>query len=139
LKTDRSGDRQYAALPWRGPSLAREVLLISSRDTGRWVIPKGWPVEGHDAAQSAAAEAFEEAGVEGVVGPALGAYVYGKVQKDGVERDLTVEVFPMQVTREADEWPESHERSRRWFAATEAAARVNEGDLARIILAFAKS
>jgi len=137
LTTDRTGDVQYAALPWRGEGRARQVLLISSRDTGRWVIPKGWPVADFSAPQSAAVEAFEEAGVEGIIGLSLGEYVYGKVLKDGVERDLTVVVFPLLVTREADVWPEGGERTRRWFRPVKAAKRVEEGGLARIIRDFA--
>ncbi|MEN9850080.1 MAG: hypothetical protein RL128_243, partial [Pseudomonadota bacterium] len=56
---------QYGALCWRMHRGKVEVLLITSRDTGRWVIPKGWPIDGLAPAQTAAREAWEEAGVEG--------------------------------------------------------------------------
>ena len=72
--------KQYAALPWRYAGSGREVLLISSRDTGRWVIPKGWPISDLDPSASAAREAWEEAGVRGKTETEpMGLYSYDKV------------------------------------------------------------
>ena len=63
---DREPRAQFAALPWRRRADAGiEVLLITSRETRRWVIPKGWPIKGKSSAKSAAREAFEEADQKG--------------------------------------------------------------------------
>ncbi len=132
------GDTQYAALPWRrDPAGAVEVLLVTSRGTGRWVIPKGWPIEGLTPARSAAQEAFEEAGLRGEIGSApLGVYSYDKVGRRQTRR-LTVEVFPLAVSDELADWPERDQRTRAWVSPAEAAARVHEPELQAILAAFA--
>ena len=92
---------------------------------------------GKHAAQSAAQEAYEEAGVRGQASPlAVGSYAYDKVGKQGGVRRLTVFVFPLEVTEELEDWPERHERERRWLPAPEAAALVREPDLQALIAAF---
>ena len=128
---------QYAALPWRrAPAL--EVMLITSRETRRWVIPKGWPIPGSTAAQSAAQEAFEEAGLTGRVSDApLGVYRYDKGLKAG-ELRCRVEVHAMEVEAQAKTWPEQSQRETRWFPAAVAAARVDEPELQSLIKRFAK-
>ena len=134
----KGAPHQQAALPWRRAADGSvEVLLITSRETRRWVIPKGWPMIGLHAAQAAAQEAYEEAGVRGQVSPlAIGSFTYDKVGKlDGVRR-LTVFVFPLEVTDELEDWPERHERERRWLPAREAAPLVNEPELQALIAAF---
>jgi 8-oxo-dGTP pyrophosphatase MutT (NUDIX family) len=131
------GDVQYAALPHRIGRRGLEVLLVTSRDTGRWVIPKGWPMDGKAPHEAAAQEAFEEAGVLGEVSAAaVGAYPYGKRLKSGEVRACTVEVFPLKVTQHKRVWPEKHERRRSWFAAEDAAGRVDEPELAELIRRF---
>jgi 8-oxo-dGTP pyrophosphatase MutT (NUDIX family) len=138
VKTDRSGAVQFAALPWRRTDTgAVEIMLITSRETQRWVIPKGWPMEGLTAAQAAATEAYEEAGLRGVMGDAIGVYPYAKRLKDLNTRDLMVEVFPMRVEGELSFWPEAHVRRRRWFSRETAAGAVEEVELADLISAFA--
>ncbi|MEO8926875.1 MAG: NUDIX hydrolase [Caulobacteraceae bacterium] len=129
---------QYAALPYR---LAEdvEILLITSRETGRWVIPKGWPMKGRTPAEAAAREAFEEAGVIGEIAPApFGAYPYVKYLKSGLGRPCKVKVFPLRVVKQQTEWPEMHQRSAQWFGWAEAAAAVQELRLSRIIRKFGK-
>lgn len=136
MKPEKSGTVQYGVLPWR---LAQrlEVMLITSRETARWVIPKGWPMKDLSGPLTAAQEAFEEAGIDGDVDTqAIGAYPYVKRLKDGSMRPLTVEVFALRVGREHAEWPEVHERQRRWFTPAEAAEAVDEDELADIIRAF---
>ncbi|CAN5264999.1 hypothetical protein BH11PSE2_BH11PSE2_05390 [soil metagenome] len=136
MKSDKTSGVQYGVLPWRRDEQV-EVMLVTSRETYRWVIPKGWPMVDHTAADSAAREAFEEAGVEGDTdGLPIGAYPYLKRLKDGEVRPLTVEVFPLKVTRELPEWPEQAERQRRWFTLDDAANSVDELELAEIIQAF---
>lgn len=129
---------QVAALPWRKTADGDvEVLLITSRGTGRWVLPKGWPEGGETLIESAVREAFEEAGVKGAVVEAeAGRYYYGKAQDTGVAWRCEVAVFPIEVDREAAKWPERKQRKRRWFAARDAARLVDEPDLGEIIVAF---
>ena len=111
--------------------------MITSRETRRWVIPKGNPIRGLPPHLAAAQEAFEEAGISGIPCPsALGCYRYWKRRNDGRFKDASVEVFPLAVTLEADEWPEQTERERRWFSLAEAAAAVEEAELTRLIATF---
>lgn len=127
---------QYACLPWRDNGGQREVMLITSRGTGRWVLPKGWPMVGVSGAESAAQEALEEAGVRGDLGDSIGRYHYDKQLKDGSIRALEVEVYPLEVSEELADWKERGERTRSWFAATDAAGQVAEPELNDIIAVF---
>ena len=137
MKSDRSGHVQYACLPWRTTNGRLEVMLITSRGTGRWVLPKGWPIIGATGVESAVQEAVEEAGVRGQASAAIGRYPYDKVLKDGSVRRLEVEVYPLAVSDELAEWKERAERPRRWFKPDEAAGLVAEPELAEIIAGFA--
>jgi 8-oxo-dGTP pyrophosphatase MutT (NUDIX family) len=136
-----SGPRQqYAALPYRGSGKRMRILLISSRETRRWVIPKGWPMKKREPPDAAAREALEEAGVEGDVERiAFGAYTYVKRLAEGEEVLCVVDVFPLRVTEEGEQWPEQDERTRRWFAPEDAAAAVDEPELKALIRRFAES
>ncbi len=128
---------QYAALPYRMRD-GLEFLLITSRETGRWVLPKGWPMKGKKAHAAAAREALEEAGIKGKVEKRpLGAYSYGKRLSNGAVLACTVEVYPLAVQRQLKQWPERDQRSFRWFSAGEAADQVHEPELAELIEAFA--
>jgi len=136
--------RQIAVLPYRfgGPGRdgPTEILLITSRGTGRWVIPKGNPLTGLSRHASAAIEAEEEAGVLGAVCPtAIGSYHYRKRRANGASVMLDVEVFPLAVTKELGEWKEQDERERRWFALHKAAEVVDEPDLQAMIRSFGDS
>lgn len=137
-KPDGRPPLQYAALPWRrGTQGEIEILLITSRGTGRWVIPKGWPMKSKSRRAAAAREAWEEAGVEGRIGrKSIGGYGYGKRLDDGDVIDLRVEVFGLEVTREGEDWPEKLQRERRWMGAGQAAVLVDEPELRDLILAF---
>jgi 8-oxo-dGTP pyrophosphatase MutT (NUDIX family) len=126
---------QVAALCWRLLPVP-EMLLVTSLRTRRWILPKGWPQPGLSLAQSAAAEAYEEAGVRGEVWPTpMGEYRYLK-EKNGVGHPCRVEVFPLLVTRSDRTWPERGERSLLWLPFGQAAARIAEPDLRRLLLAF---
>jgi 8-oxo-dGTP pyrophosphatase MutT (NUDIX family) len=128
--------KQVAALPWRRRKGRIEVLLITSRETKRWVVPKGWPMEGVGDSQAAGIEAYEEAGVEGdAASLAFGSYDYVKRGPYG-DQLCRVSVYPLQVRRQLRSWPEVKERSRRWHAVGLAADRVNEVDLAELIRSF---
>ncbi|WP_297506733.1 NUDIX hydrolase [uncultured Caulobacter sp.] len=134
----RGKRRQVAALPWRGEGETLRVLLVSSRETRRWVIPKGWPMKGKLDHAAAAQEAYEEAGVEGVIEQAsIGTYDYLKGLKSGVSRPVTVEVYPLRVTVEHKVWPEKGQRTLQWVTPVEAALSVQEPDLRDLIARFA--
>lgn len=136
----KGGDRtrQFAALPCRKTEAGLEVMLVTSRDTGRWVLPKGWPMKGLTGAEAAAREAFEEAGLRGKVkGKTLGSYTYQKKLDSGDALPLTVSVYRLDVARELDDWPEATQRTRRWFTPAEAAALVEEPDLAALLAGLA--
>lgn len=127
-------EMQCGALPVRRHDGKVEVLMVTSRETRRWVIPKGWPVKGLSHAESAALEALEEAGIEGKVdSKPLGSFHYGKRFKNGSVQSCCVEVFRMEVRTEHDTWPESGERSRKWIEAGAAANLVAEPELAALI------
>jgi 8-oxo-dGTP pyrophosphatase MutT (NUDIX family) len=128
---------QAAALPWREGEGGVEVLLVTSRGAGRWVLPKGWPEGSEALSETARREAAEEAGVEGVVtAQELGRYFYGKAQPSGYARRCEVHVFPLKVEAVAKKWPEKNKRKRQWVSPRQAAAMVAEADLAELIAGF---
>ena len=133
--------RQIAVLPYRfgGPAQdgPTEILLITSRETKRWVIPKGNPLTGMERHASAAIEAEEEAGVIGAVCPtSIGCYEYRKRRANGASIMYNVEVFPLAVTHELSDWKEMDERERQWFSFRDAAEAVEEPDLQAMIRSF---
>lgn len=136
---EQSERRQVAALPWSFMPEGVMILMITSRDTGRWVIPKGGLMSGLTDAESAAQEALEEAGVIGRVGAsAIGTYRYLKVLKRRAPRPMLVSVYALEVTALLDDWQEIGQRVRHWMTPEEAAEAVDEPDLAQVILAFAR-
>lgn len=125
---------QHAAMCWRLKRGAVEVLLVTSRDTGRWVIPKGWPCKSLPPPESAAKEAWEEAGVEGDIGTVpLGTYTYPKRRAPLPPLPCLVTVFPLHVSRLAEKFPERKQRKRKWFSAKKAARLVDEPELREIL------
>lgn len=131
--------RQVAALCWRAGAAGPEVMLVTTRRTKRWTPPKGWPMEGRTLAAAAAQEAWEEAGVKGPVSEyAIGDYSYIKTEHgDGVITPVRVEVFPLEVTQIADEFPEHRQRKRRWMSPRAASDMVHEPELKRLLANFA--
>jgi 8-oxo-dGTP pyrophosphatase MutT (NUDIX family) len=132
---------QCAALCWRRAEGRIEVLLVTSRETARWVIPKGWPIDGLPETEGAAREAWEEAGVQGEIGATcLGVYSYDKVIDRAGEAPqavpCVVAVYPMQVTALRRDFPEAAERRIKWFALDKAARKVVEPELAALIARF---
>ena len=124
---------QVAALPVKGKPGRYRVLLVTSRETRRWIIPKGWPMKGRKDHEAAAREALEEAGVTGRVRKhPVGAYTYEKRLSDGAE-NVSVMVYLLEVGKETRNWPEKDQRQREWVSASEAAERVNEPGLSAII------
>jgi 8-oxo-dGTP pyrophosphatase MutT (NUDIX family) len=132
-----SGNIQYAALPYRRRPDGLEVLLITSRDSGRWIIPKGWPIAGLSPSQAAAREALEEAGVTGrISSERIGAYHYDKRLADDTSTRCDVEVFALEVVDQLDSWPEQHQRRREWLGIEQASTRIAETELRALIRNF---
>jgi len=128
----RRFDEQYAAVCYRrDPETAElQVLLVTSRDTGRWVLPKGWPMKGKKPHRAAEIEAWEEAGVRGKVSKkSLGTFTYLKGLKDGSVVPCTVTLFPLEVEDLADCYDEKSQRARRWADCQDAARSVQEPEL----------
>lgn len=133
----RAPAHQIGALPWRRRDGVVEVLLVTSRETHRWVIPKGWPMAGLGDPEAAATEAWEEAGLKGlIVTTPIGAYNYDKRLKDGSVRVCRVKVYPLEVTVEREQWPEAGQRERLWTTPARAATLVQEPDLATLLSRF---
>jgi 8-oxo-dGTP pyrophosphatase MutT (NUDIX family) len=131
---------QYAALPYRvkGNS-GTEVMLVTSRETRRWIIPKGWPHKGKTPHRSAAREAFEEAGVVGAVRRrSVGSFSYEKRLKSGGVVECVVRVFALEVKRQQKDWPERKQREIKWLSAAAAARTVQEPMLGKIIRRLAR-
>ena len=135
---DRPGDaqarRQSAALPLVGAGAALRVVLVTSRETKRWVLPKGWIEPSEAPHRSAAREAFEEAGLLGdAQAEPLGSYAYPKRLAHGGALTTEVLVFRFRVARLLQDWPERKERERRLFTPAAAAALVAEPGLAALL------
>lgn len=127
--------RQVAALCLRHTGAGPKVLLITSRGTGRWVLPKGWPIPGLDDSRAALQEAWEEAGVRraDVLPVPIGSYDYDKVLKDGDTAPVVTRVYLARVSELAKHYPECKQRQRHWFSPEEAAERVAEPQLRAIL------
>jgi len=138
---DRPEPRQQcAALPYIEGKNGKMVLLVTSRETHRWVIPKGWPKKSLSASATAAAEAFEEAGLIGdIAETSIGIYHYTKRLPDGTRVPCAVSVFPLRVTQSLEDWPERADRDRRWFTAIEASELVHEPELTALLRRFANT
>jgi 8-oxo-dGTP pyrophosphatase MutT (NUDIX family) len=130
---------QYGALPYRfTKSGAPEILLVTTRQTKRWIIPKGWPIKGLKPAKSAAREAYEEAGVRGSVRTkAIGIFSYEKrSEEDGITIPCEVRVFPLLVRQKSKTWPESKQRIAQWLEPAVALSLVEEESLRSLISSF---
>jgi 8-oxo-dGTP pyrophosphatase MutT (NUDIX family) len=114
--------RQVAALPWRLASDGElEFLLVTSRTSKHWLLPKGWPIPGKSGLESALQEAFEEAGIQ-AKGPdtPIGRYAFIKVLHDATELPCTMAVYAVGNVEELTEWPEQGQRDRMWFTQADA-------------------
>ena len=133
---ERPPHLQVGALCYRGQGDARRVLLVTSRDTGRWIIPKGWPIDGLNGPETALREAWEEAGVRAteVQKDPVGDYSYDKRVDDGTALPVITSVYRIEVTGLADVFPESDQRKRCWVSPKVAAERVQEPELRDLLL-----
>ncbi len=133
---ERDVRTQFGAICYRVRKDKVQVLLVTSRGTGRWIIPKGWPIAGATPADAALREAWEEAGVDGKVkGGAVGLYSYFK-RDDGTRLPCVVAVFAVKVRSLMADFPERKSRKRRWFSLKRAAEVVDEPELTQILRHF---
>ena len=130
---------QTGALPWRLTQNSKpEVLLVTGRRSGRWMIPKGWPMIGKSLAAAAEREAFEEAGISGSIDSRpLGSFHSVKRNVFG-DMDIEILVHPMSVEAELPDWPERGQRLRKWFPLNEAVEQVESEELRDLITALGK-
>lgn len=132
--------RQVAALPFIDIGSGIEVLLITSRRTRRWIVPKGWPSGTLSMPEAAAREAEEEAGVLGEVHPnPIGTYRYSKRMMQGYRVACEVYVYPLAVTQHRTDWPEKTERALRWAGLPEASGLVGDLGLVRLLNELAET
>ena len=140
-KTDLAIRVQYGVLPYQFTETnSLEVLLVTTRQTRRWIIPKGWPIKGLKPSKSAAREAYEETGIRGTVGAkAIGVFSFKKsLDANGVAVPCEVRVFPMIVKRQLDTWPEANEREARWFQPAKALSALKDKGLCELIEPFVR-
>lgn len=127
---------QFSALCYRVKNDKVQVLLVTSRGTGRWILPKGWPIAGQSPSDAAATEAWEEAGAKGKIdGRPLGMYTYVK-EKGEESLPCAVMVYALKVKKTKVDYPEAKERRRKWVSLKKAAKLVNSPELARMLMNF---
>ena len=131
---------QIGALPYRITGAGElEILLVTTRGTGRWIVPKGWPMPGMSDSKAAAQEAYEEAGVLGQVGlRPIGTFLHEKQADDGHAGTRSrVTVYPLKVTSTLSFWKEAHQRQIGWVTPEQALEMVQNDELRALIDAFA--
>lgn len=128
---------QFGALCYRIVKDKPQILMITSRNSKRWIIPKGWPMHGKTPIECALAEAWEEAGVKGRAhDQCLGLFSYRKEMDKISDLPCVALVYPIKVKTLANDYPEAGQRKRRWMSRKKAAAQVNEPDLSQILRHF---
>ncbi len=131
--------QQYGALCFRyvPDGSGFELLVVTSRDSGRWIIPKGWPMKGKKPFEAAAIEALQEAGISGKIRKKpVGCYTYLKLLDDGDVAPCIVDVFQIEATTFAEKFKEKGERKIAWVSPDEAARRVREIELKSLLIEF---
>jgi 8-oxo-dGTP pyrophosphatase MutT (NUDIX family) len=132
--TEQQRATQIAALPFRKRNGKIEILLITSRETKRWIIPKGWPMAGLKDYNAARREALEEAGVKGrMCKTPVGRFTYDKRLKKGGLKTCQVEVYLLAVETLLRTWAEKDQRSRQWFGVDDAISTLGEVGLRQLI------
>ena len=133
----RDVSTQFGALCYRVRNDKLQILLVTSRGTGRWIIPKGWPMDETTPSEAALQEAWEEAGVQGKAIPVcLGIYSYQKNMGNQADVPCVVATFPVKVKKLARDYPEAADRNRKWFSPKKAASLVDSPELAQILKGF---
>lgn len=129
---------QFAALCYDVEGPEKKILLITSRGTGRWIVPKGWPIDGLDSAGTALQEAWEEAGVRQgkPASEPLGIYHYEKGLREDWSVPVTTMVYPVRVIELSNDYPEVDQRTRKWVSPAEASELVDEPELKELLASF---
>lgn len=128
---------QFAALCYKVEGKKLRFLLITSRASGRWIIPKGWPMPGLDPLECVRREAWEEAGIKGTVMPRpLGLFTYLKNMGRSDDLPCVAITYAMEVDKLARIYPEAGQRKRKWMSGKKAAKRLESPELAAIIKDF---
>jgi 8-oxo-dGTP pyrophosphatase MutT (NUDIX family) len=132
-----SARTQFAALCWRVRRGKLQVLLITSRRRKRWIVPKGWPMDGKTPAQCALIEAWEEAGVRGTESDdCIGVYSYARLREGEEDLPCLAMLYPVKVKSLKKKFPEAKHRRRKWVSRKKAAKMVTERELGKLILGF---
>lgn len=136
---DKKPIRQVAAVPVRAAADGVEVMLVTSNATRRFIVPKGWPMKGKSARQAAREEVLEEAGVTGaVLRKALGEYSYWKRLSERFVK-VDVKVYLLEVEEVlGDAWREAGKRQRAWLTPADAAALIDEPELASLVSSISR-
>ncbi|MER9136892.1 NUDIX hydrolase [Mesorhizobium sp. M0047] len=136
VRKAKKGDRirQVAAIPFRLNARGDiEVMLVTSRTTRRFIVPKGWPMKGKNGRKAATIEAQEEAGVLGkTLKQPAGIYSYWKRLANRFVR-VDVIVYLLEVTEELGDWQEAKRRQRAWLTPADAAMLIDEPDLSTLV------
>lgn len=128
---------QFGAICYRITNSKVQILLVTTRRSGRWIVPKGWPMNEQTPGTAAAVEAWEEAGVEGKVKETcVGLYSYTKDPETQDPLPCIVALYPLKVKKLAKDYPERKERKRKWVSPKKAASMVKEPELAAVLKRF---
>lgn len=131
---------QVAALPWRTRKGQIEVCLVTSRGTGRWILPKGWPEKHLTHAEAAAVEAYEEAGLRGTPEPRpCGSFTASKGVEPDMQLNVRQDVFLLPEPEQLDEFPEKGERKVRWMTLDDAMEAADEPGLKALLASLSQS
>ncbi|WP_299028904.1 NUDIX hydrolase [uncultured Sulfitobacter sp.] len=135
--TKDSARTQFAALCWRRQRGKVQVLLVTSRRRKRWIVPKGWPMDGKTPGECALIEAWEEAGVIGQQGEdCIGVYSYERLREGQDTTPCLALLYPVKVQKVAKKFPEARDRRRKWVSRKKAARMVKHRELGRLITGF---
>lgn len=125
---------QVAALPFTIIDGQVSICLVTSRETNRWVIPKGWPKLGVPNYEMAAIEAKQEAGLIGdIEKKSIGTYTYKKKLHVFATIVCKVKVYPLNVTQQLLNWDEQGQRENFWTTVEDAISKVDETELQELL------
>lgn len=126
---------QCAALVYRRGRTGIQILVITSREAKRWIIPKGWPMAGKTLTEAARIEAWEEAGLKNVIGDPIeiGTYRYEKYNSGGVPVPITVFIHAFETDQLEKKFPEKGQRKRKWVSPKRAQKILKNAEISAAI------